>query len=71
MSWLKTLETVAAKGKSMAGAVADGTLKRIGSILGPGTAPAVRMDALVDLVKDFQAAASGLGAAKCDVVSLE
>ena len=54
MSWLKTLESVAAKGKSMAGAVADGTLKKIGSILGPGAAPAVRIDAGIDLIKDFQ-----------------
>ena len=62
MSWLKTtLESVAAKGKSMAGAVADGALKKIGSLLGPGAAPAVRMDAAAGTIKDFQAAVSGVG----------
>ena len=72
MSWLKNkLESVAAKGKSMAGAVADGTLKKIGSILGPGAAPAVRIDATVDLIKDFQAAVSGVGADKCDSIMQE
>ncbi len=46
VSWLQnTLEYVAVKGKSMPGAVADGTLKNIGSLLGPGAAPAVRTDA--------------------------
>ncbi len=72
MSWLKTkLESVAARGKSMAGAVADGTLKKIGSILGPGAAPAVRIDATVDLFKDFQAAVSGVGPEKCDAMAIE
>ena len=72
MSWLKSkLESVAAKGKSMAGAVADGTLKKIGSILGPGAAPEVRIDATVDLIKDFQAAVSGVVAEKCDAMMLE
>lgn len=62
MSWLKTtLESVAAKGKSMAGAVAYGALKKIGSLLGPGAAPAVRTDATAGLIKDFQAAVSGVG----------
>ncbi len=62
MSWFKnTLESVAAKGKSMAGAVADVTLKKIGSLLGPGAAPAVRMDAAAGIIKDFQAAVSGVG----------
>ncbi len=72
MSWFKnTLETVAAKGKSMAGAVADGTLKKLGTLLGPGAAPAVRIDATIDLIKDFQAAVSGVGVEKCDVMALE
>jgi hypothetical protein len=72
MSWLKNkLESVAAKGKSIAGAVADGTLKKIGSILGPGAAPAVRIDATVDLIKDFQAAVSGVGADRCDAIMQE
>ena len=55
----------------MAGAVADGTLKKIGSILGPGAPPAVRIDAAVDLIKDFQAAVSGVVAEKCDAMMLE
>ncbi len=72
MSWLKnTFESVAAKGKSMAGAVADGTLKKIGSILGPGASPAVRIDAAVDLIKDFQAAVSGVGGEACDAMAQE
>lgn len=72
MSWLKnTLESVAAKSKYMAGAVADGTLKKIGSMLGPGAAPAVRMDSTIDLIKDFQAAVSGVGIEKCDAIALE
>ncbi len=55
----------------MAGAVADGTLKKIGSILGPGAPPAVRIDAAVDLIKDFQAAVSGVGGEACDAMALE
>jgi hypothetical protein len=62
MSWLKTtLESVAVEGKSMAGAAAVGTLKKIGSLLSPGAAPAVRTDAVAGLIKDFQAAFSGVG----------